>query len=554
MPLRLGFWHAGSAGKGGGNDRWFFSAPEEGPLAARGAVVALSDAAGADPGGGALADALVRGFASGWFSSPETWSPARSLETICTELNQDARQRHSGFVATLTAAVVHGRHLHLAHVGDCRAWLVRGGKSRRLTQDHTWDHPDLRAALHRAFGLDESVRPDLLALELAEGDVLVVASDGIHKELEDEGWEGMALGTDLDGKCGQVLREVRRRGGDDDATLLALRVEELPSPEELRFADTGVALDPVDDPTAGADLDGFRLVRRISRGRCSQVWLADDRAGERKVVLKIPEPAAARDPEMREEFLREEWIGRRVRHPGLVPVLDLEPGRRTRLYFAMPYVPGASLRQILEREGVLDAFEAKRMFQEILPALLALHRQGVLHRDLKPDNILRDERGRYLLCDLGVARVDAMEAGSGRAPGTPSYMAPELFDGAPADEVAEIFGLGATLYECLTRRLPHGEIEPFVRPRFGAVSPPSRWSPQVPQWLDGIVLKALETERSRRFQALSELAHAMDRQELAQTPLPSPVAKDGRLLLLWALLATLVALFEALYLAARAKQ
>ena len=550
MPLRLGFSHAEGAGKGGGNDRWFFSAPEEGPMAARGAVLTLSDAAGSDQRGGALADSLARGFASGWFSSPETWSPPRSLEAICTELNTQARAHHAGFVATLTAAVVHGRHLHLAHVGDCRAWLVRGGESKRLTQDHTWRQPDLRAALHRAYGLDETVHPDIVSLELAPGDLVVLASDGIHKEVDEGAWAALEASPDSAVACAEVLKDVRRRGGDDDATLLALRIVELPAPEEIRFADAGIPLDPVDDPVAGADVDGFRLVRRISRGRCSQVWLADDRAGERKVVLKIPEPATARDPEAREEFLREEWIGRRVHHPALVPVLDLEPGRRTRLYFAMPYVPGTSLRQVLEREGVLDAFELRRMFLEIYPALLALHRQGVLHRDLKPDNILRDERGRYVLCDLGVARIEAMEAGSGRSPGTPSYMAPELFEGAGANEGTEIYALGASLYECLTRRLPHGEIEPFVRPRFGVVPPASRWNPLVPQWLDRIVHKCLETDPARRFQALSELAHAMDRQELVEDRghVEAP-ARPGRGLLLWAVLATLAALLEGFYLA-----
>jgi len=404
-------------------------------------------------------------------------------------------------------------------------------------------------------GLDDELAPQFVVEEVAEGDLVLLASDGFHKSMdpvESDTWIGR--GESLDAFAERWVAMARQKGSDDDATLLVARIEALPEPNETSFTGGDAELPPVDDAKEGVEIDGFRLQKRLGGGRLTSVWLADDRESERRVVLKIPDSRSMGDASTREEFLREEWVGKRVRHPGVVPVVALRPGRRTRLYYAMPWTEGTSLRRILSREGSLDAFAATRMGLEIASALRALHRQGVLHRDVKPDNILRDATGSHKLTDLGVARIEALAEVTGSVPGTPSYMAPELFDGSSASESSEVFALGVTLYECLTRKLPFGEIEPFSRPRFGRPVPPSRWNPEIPPWLESVVLKAIEPDPSQRFQVLSELEFHLERHERVVEAILVRTSDPEKRLRMWqgaALAAAVAALLEAVALLTR---
>ena len=143
-----------------------------------------------------------------------------------------------------------------------------------------------------------------------------------------------------------------------------------------------------------------------------------------------------------------------------------------------------------------------------------------------------------MLLDLGVAHAEAFSTEES-VPGTPSYMAPEMFRGAQADERTEVYSLGATLYELLTRKLPYGEIEPFSQPRFQRWTPPSRYNPDIPLWLETIVQKATEADPARRFQALSEMQFHLERRERAQQEEKSIRSDPGanKSPLVWKLLA-----------------
>jgi len=270
-----------------------------------------------------------------------------------------------------------------------------------------------------------------------------------------------------------------------------------------------------EDLREGATLDDFYLSRRVHRGLQSEVWLAEDLRARRPVALKFairPPQGGESDEEVSDRFLREEWLGRRVRSPHVLPALPLEGGRRSRLYYATPWEAGETLRHRVKAAGALPVAETVETGVQLCRGLEALHRLQVLHRDIKPDNVLLAENGRVLLLDLGVAHA-ASFAGGGASPGTPSYMAPEMFRGAPADERTEAYALGATLYEALTRKLPYGEVEPFSQPRFDRWTPPTRYNPEVPHWLEAVLQKAAEPDPERRFQMLSEMQYCLERRE-----------------------------------------
>jgi serine/threonine protein kinase len=145
-------------------------------------------------------------------------------------------------------------------------------------------------------------------------------------------------------------------------------------------------------------------------------------------------------------------------------------------------------------------------------AVAALHRLEVVHRDIKPDNVMLTADGGLQLIDLGVARLPRVEDFHGdEIPGTPGYMAPEQFEGNAGDALTDQFALGVTLYRWFTGKWPYGEQEAFQRPRFGRAAPPSRHRPEIPSWLDDAILTAIEPDREARFGDAIELLRALER-------------------------------------------
>ncbi len=143
--------------------------------------------------------------------------------------------------------------------------------------------------------------------------------------------------------------------------------------------------------------------------------------------------------------------------------------------------------------------------------MATLHRAGIIHRDIKPDNVILLAGGGLRLVDLGVARVPLLEDFPAQdIPGTPSYMAPELFGGRAGDEFSDLYALGVTVYRMFTAAYPYGEIEPFSRPRFGKPVSLSRYRPDLPAWLDAVIGKALPVDPTQRFGDVIEFAHELE--------------------------------------------
>ena len=174
----------------------------------------------------------------------------------------------------------------------------------------------------------------------------------------------------------------------------------------------------------------------------------------------------------------------------------------------------------------------------ILKGLAALHRLSIVHRDIKPDNLHVDAEGRLRILDLGVAAADSQHDGQKfeeiNNPGTPSYMAPELHGArpTPAGEQTDLYAVGVTLYQLLTRKYPYGEIEPFQTPKFGDPEPPTRYRPDIPAWLESVLLKAVAREPKARFETAEEFLLALERG--AHRPLVVPrksplLARDPQL-------------------------
>ena len=181
----------------------------------------------------------------------------------------------------------------------------------------------------------------------------------------------------------------------------------------------------------------------------------------------------------------------------------------------MSWHEGATLQQRLDSGHHFTVAGTAKIGIELMRGLGALHRLSIIHRDIKPANVHIASDQRLRILDLGVAysmNVGKME--SMQNPGTPSYMAPELFDGAEANEQSDIYAAGVTLYHLLSRKYPHGEVEPFQHPKFGEPTALTRYRPDIPAWLDNIIQKAIARDLSKRFETAEEMLLALEHGEL----------------------------------------
>jgi len=232
---------------------------------------------------------------------------------------------------------------------------------------------------------------------------------------------------------------------------------------------------------------------------------------ERPLVLKFPHPRVAAEDEYRRAFVREAWIGARVRSPWVAEVIALPEGRQTRLYSVMPHYRGHTLESMVSAARPVGLDQGVGHALKLCKAVYALHRQRIVHRDIKPDNILLLDDGGLRLLDLGVARVPGWEeTGDEDIPGTPSYMAPEQFHGERGTAATDVYALGVTLFRLFTHAYPYGEVEPFSTPRFGRRKRLSEPRPDLPAWLDTVLGKALAVDPRERHQDAMELAFELE--------------------------------------------
>jgi len=273
----------------------------------------------------------------------------------------------------------------------------------------------------------------------------------------------------------------------------------------------------------GSTIDGrYRLLRRIGSGGMADVWLAEDSHLQRRVALKVLHRRFAQDREFVERFRREAEAAAGLQHPNIVAVFDRGDIEGT-YYIAMQLLEGRSLKELIDQG--LTPEQAVGLIRQVLEAAGFAHRHGVVHRDLKPQNVIVDDEGVATVTDFGIARAGASEiTQAGSVMGTPHYLSPEQAQGQAVTAVSDLYSIGVILYEALAGQVPF-EADSAVAIAMKQVSHtpqrPSSVNPNVSPALDAVTMRALEKDPGQRFQSADAFIAALD------AALRNPAAEGG---------------------------
>ena len=268
----------------------------------------------------------------------------------------------------------------------------------------------------------------------------------------------------------------------------------------------------------GDRLDHYRIDGLVARSGMASIFRGTDTRNERAVAIKLPHPEMEADPVLFDRFNREEEIGKKLDHPGVVKVFGDED--RSQRYMVLEWVEGKLLRQILNEQKKLPAERAIRITLALCNALDYIHSQGVVHRDLKPENIMVGPNDEVKLIDFGIAA----NAGSRRltfaklteAMGTPDYISPEQVKGKRGDQRSDIYSLGIMFYEMLTGTVPFNGPNPFVIMNQRLLNdpiPPREVNPEISPQLQEIIYRALERDPNKRYPNAHEFALDLEHPE-----------------------------------------
>src|SRR5216683_8218862 len=258
----------------------------------------------------------------------------------------------------------------------------------------------------------------------------------------------------------------------------------------------------------------YEILKRLGEGGMGAVYKAHDRELERLVALKIIRPELARNPEILRRFKQELILARQVTHKNVIRIYDLGQADGIK-FITMDFVEGRDLRKLLVEKGKFPPEQAARIMLQICRALEAAHAEGVIHRDLKPQNIMLDASGRVYVMDFGIARSVDLPGmtQTGALIGTPEYMSPEQGRGETLTERSDLFSMGIIFYELLTGKSPYHSDTPLAtlwKRMTEKVTPPVVLDPTLPQALSNIVVKALEIEPKNRFASAREMAQQLE--------------------------------------------
>ena len=501
--------------------------PKEPQLGSKGIAIALADGISSSDVSQEAAQAAVTAFLEDYYCTSDAWSVKTSGEHVLgatnswlhsqTQQSHHRYDRERGYVCTFSGIIIKSRTAHLFHVGDARIYRLRGATLEQLTEDHRVRVSSAQSYLARAMGMDRKVEVDYQSIPLEEGELLLLATDGVY-EFIDGNYIAAAIEScagQLDQAAQGIVEEAYRRGSGDNLTLQIIRIDELPTPESNEMYRQVSELPFPPALEARMEFDGYRIVREIKGSARSHIYLAVDGETGENVVIKTPSVDLQANPAYLERFLMEEWIAKRINSPHV-----LKPCSQTRqrhyIYVVTEYIEGQTLAQWMIDNPKPDLPTVRGLIEQIAKGLQAFHRLEMVYQDLKPDNIMIDSTGTVKIIDFGATRVaGVMEIATPieqiNLLGSAAYAAPEYFLGENGSSRSDIFSLGVIAYQMLSGQLPYGAEVAKARTKAAQKKLAYRTvlneEREIPAWIDDAIRKAVEPDPFERHEELSEFIY-----------------------------------------------
>ena len=498
--------------------------PKEPLLTSKGVAIGLADGISSSDVSQHASEIAVKGFLDDYYCTSESWTVKTSVQRVLKATNswlylqtRNSPYRYSpdrGYVCTFTTLIIKSNTAHIFHVGDTRVYRVSGQNLEKLTEDHRlWVTKD-KSYLRRALGMKDRLDLDYQSLVLDEGDLFILATDGVYEFVQDK-FITETIQThqnDLDQAAKQIIEEALSQGSDDNVSIQIVRIDQLPQQEVDEVYQKLTTLPFPPELQARMDFDGYRIVRELQKSHRSHIYLAVDIDTDEQVVIKVPSIDLRGNPEYLERFLMEEWVARRINSPHV-----LKPSQQNRkrnfLYIVTEYINGKTLKQWMIDHPKPDLETVRNIIEQVATGLRAFHRQEMVHQDLRPDNIMIDDTETVKIIDFGSVRVAGLTELESPIEqetvlGTALYTAPECFLGESGTARSDQFSLGVICYQMLSGEHPYGiqaakahTLAEQKRLQYRSMLNKDR---EIPAWVDETIKKAVHPEPNKRYDEISE--------------------------------------------------
>jgi len=500
--------------------------PKLSDVQSKGFVANIADGLSSASKAQEAAQLAVTQFVQDYYSTPQTWTVAKSAEKVVSSLNEWMYSKSDAFhnddqqwLTTFSSLIVKSTTGYVFHVGDTRVYQLRAGQLTQITKDHCHGSKYQQSILTRALGADFRLKLDALQIPLQHNDIYLLSTDGLHDFVSTSDITSALIELpnkptkkQLEDVSSMLVSLAIEQGSDDNVSCLLVAVGTLPF-KELKEVETELLSKKVlPSLEVGMKLDGYNIIKKIHESARSHLYLVNKEGNDEPFVLKVPSINFSDDATYLQGFMREAWLGERVNHQNIMKIKSASQPSQY-LYHFCEYIPGQTLSEWMYDNPQPSISQVREILKQIIAALRALQRMDVVHRDLKPENIMIDEFGKITLIDYGTALIASLQENSDTLHedvplGTLNYIAPETILSLKATHQSDLFSLGVIAFELLTGELP---FKPLSRHKAMNANIDEwqyrsirQFRQDIPLWLDFAIKRATEPKEQDRYQAYSE--------------------------------------------------